>query len=48
MEWLPYVIGTTMFLYIHSYNRVARMYFESEKTLSWGDFLTKVVPVRSL
>jgi len=45
MEILPYVIGTTIFLYIHSYNRVARMYLESEKTLSWNDFFTKVIPV---
>ena len=45
MELLPIVIGTTIFLYIHSYNRVASMYFESEKTLSWGDFLTKVISV---
>lgn len=44
-SWLPYVIGTVMFLYVQSYIRVAKMYFASEKTLSWNDFFTKVVPV---
>lgn len=43
--WWPYVIGAVAFFYIQSYNRVARMYFESQKTLSWNDFFTKVVPV---
>lgn len=43
--WYPYVIGTVAFLYIQSFNRVAKLYFESEKTLSWNDFFTKVVPV---
>lgn len=45
MDWLPIVVGTMMFLYIKSYNRIARMYFESERSLTWNDFFTKVVPV---
>lgn len=44
-SWWPYVIGAVAFFYIQSYNRVARMYFESGKTLSWNDFFTKVVPI---
>ena len=44
--WYPYVIGTVAFFYIQSFNRIAKMYFESEKTLSWNEFLTKVVPIR--
>ena len=43
--WYPYVIGAVAFFYIHSFNRVAKMYFESEKTLAWDEFLTKVVPI---
>ena len=44
--WVPYVIGTVAFFYIQSYNRVAKLYFESDKTLSWEDFFTKVVPLK--
>lgn len=43
--WLPYVIGTTIFMYIHSYNRNARMYLESGRTLSWNEFFTKVTTI---
>lgn len=46
--WYPFVIGTVVFCYVKSFNRVARMYMESEKTLSWNDMFTKVIPVRSL
>lgn len=46
--WVPYVIGTIMFLYVQSYIRVAKMYFESEKTLSWNDLFTKVIPISSI
>ena len=44
-SWYPYVIGTVAFFYIQSFNRVAKMYFESEKSLSWNDLFTKVIPV---
>jgi hypothetical protein len=46
-NWYPYIIGTIMFLYVQSYNRVARIYLESGKTLAWSDFFTKVVPLTS-
>lgn len=44
-SWYPFVIGGIAFLYIQSFNRVATMYLESEKTLSWNDFFTKVIPI---
>ena len=44
-HWYAFVIGTTIFCYIHSFNRNAKMYFDSDKTLSWRDFFTKVIPV---
>ena len=47
-SWYPFVIGTVVFFYVHSFNRIARMYIQSEKTLSWNDMFTKVIPVRSL
>lgn len=47
-DWYPYVIGATAFFYIQSYNRIAKLYFESEKTLSWNDLFTKVIPVSSM
>jgi len=43
--WYPIVIGATAFFYIQAYNRVAKMYFESGKTLDWNDFFTKIVPL---
>jgi hypothetical protein len=43
--WYPIVIGTIAFLYIQSYNRVAKMYIQSDKTLSWNDLFTKVIPI---
>lgn len=44
MYMLPVVIGTTIFCYIHSFNRVAKLYLESEKTLSLKEFLMTMVP----
>ena len=43
--WYPYVIGTVAFFYIKSFNRVAKMYFDSEQTLSWNEVFTKVIPI---
>lgn len=45
--WYPIIIGTVMFLYIQSFNRVAKLYFESNKTLGWGDFFTVVLPLNN-
>jgi len=44
--WYPIVIGTVVFCYVQSYNRIAKLYFESGKTLDWSDFFTKVIPIR--
>ena len=44
-SWYPYVIGVVAFFYIQSFNRVAKMYFESKKTLSWNEMFTKVIPI---
>ena len=43
--WYPYVIGAVAFFYIQSFNRIAKMYFESGKTLEWRDFFTVVLPI---
>ncbi len=43
--WYPYVIGAVAFFYIQSFNRVAKMYFESDQTLSWNELFTKVIPI---
>jgi hypothetical protein len=45
--WYPFVIGTIIFAYIHSFNRSANLYFESGKTLEWRDFFTVVFPIGS-
>lgn len=44
-SWYSFVIGIVAFCYIKSFNRNAKLYLESEKTLSWNDLFTKVVPV---
>ena len=44
-SWYPFVIGGIAFLYIQSFNRVAKMHLQSNNTLTWNDFFTKVVPV---
>lgn len=44
-SWYPFVIGTVIFFYIQSFNRVAKIHLESERSLVWNDFFTKVVPI---
>jgi len=46
--WPPIIIGSVMFLYIQSFNRIARMYFQSGKTLEWRDFFTVVLPLSNV
>jgi len=43
--WYSVVIGTVAFFYIHSFNRNAKIYLESQKTLEWSEFFTKIVPL---
>jgi hypothetical protein len=44
-SWYPFVIGTIIFLYIQSFNRIARIHLESNRGLEWNDFLTKIIPI---
>jgi hypothetical protein len=45
MNWLfPIVIGTTAMIYIHSFNRIIKLYEKSERTLTLGHVLN--IPVR--
>ena len=44
-SWYPYVIGTIIFVYIQSFNRIARLYLESGRSLVWKDFFTQVIPM---
>lgn len=46
--WYSIVIGTVIFMYIHSYNRIAKMYLESDKNLTFQDFFTKIIPIDRL
>jgi hypothetical protein len=35
MNWiLPIVIGTTVMVYVHSFNRIFKLYEKSERTLT--------------
>lgn len=44
-SWYPFIIGTIAFFYIHSFNRIAKMHLESNRSISWNDFFTKVIPI---
>jgi hypothetical protein len=39
--WYPVVIGSVMFFYINFFNKNAKMYLESGRTLSWDEFVEK-------
>ena len=43
--WYPFVIGTVAFFYIQSFNRIANLHLDSDRTLEWSDFFTKVIPL---
>ncbi len=44
--WYPFVIGAVAFFYIQSFNRIAKIHLESEKSLEWSDLFTKVIPIK--
>ncbi len=44
-SWYAFVIGTVAFFYIQSFNRIAKLYLESERSIAWNDFFTKVIPL---
>lgn len=41
--WYSIVIGSVVFAYIHSFNRIAKMYLESNKTLTLLDVYSIVI-----
>ena len=47
-SWYPFVIGTIIFAYIHSFNRIVKVYFESGQTVEWRDFFTVVLPLSNV
>lgn len=42
-QWYSIIIGATILCYIHSFNRNANLYFQSEKTMSWLDLVKSLV-----
>jgi hypothetical protein len=46
MQWL--VVVLVAFLYVHLFNALARLYFESGQTLTLGDLWRRFFPVVSL
>jgi hypothetical protein len=43
MNWLlPIVIGTTAWIYVHSFNRIMNLYEKSDRTLALGDIVNSV------
>ena len=43
--WYPFVIGTVAFFYIQSFNRIAKLHLDSDRSLEWSEFFTKVIPL---
>jgi hypothetical protein len=43
--WYSIVIGTVIFAYIHSFNRVMKIHLEKEEGISFSDLFTKVIPI---
>jgi hypothetical protein len=37
--WYPYVIGSVAFFYIQCFNKNAKMYLDSGKTMTWYDLI---------
>jgi hypothetical protein len=44
MEETLVLITAVVFLYVHLFNTIARMYFDSDRTLTLEDVYRKVVP----
>lgn len=45
MNWiLPIVVGTTAWVYIHSFNRIMHLYEKSERTLDLQSFYDSYIP----
>lgn len=42
--WYSIIIGTVIFAYIHSFNRITKMHLEKQLTL--GDMFTKIIPIK--
>jgi hypothetical protein len=40
MKWIiPIVMGTTTVLYVHSFNRIMKLYTDSGYTTTWYDLI---------
>lgn len=37
--WYPVILGTVIFFYITFFNRNAKLYLGSDRTLTWSDFI---------
>lgn len=49
MDWLPFVIpGIVLVMYIHLFNAIATMYFDSGRQLQLSDLYRRVVPPMEL
>jgi len=44
MEETMIVIAAVLFTYVHLFNQIATLYFDSDRTLTLGDLYRKVVP----
>ena len=40
---LPIVMGSVVFCYVHSFNRISKLYRESGYTMDWSDLVKNTV-----
>lgn len=43
--WYSIVIGTVIFAYIHSFNRIMKLHLETDGGLMLSDMFTKIIPI---
>jgi len=43
--WYSLVIGTVIFAYIKSFNRITKMHLETKDGLTMQDMFTKIIPI---
>lgn len=42
MQWVVFLV--MLLLYVHLFNAIAKMYFDSDQKMTWKDLYRKVMP----
>jgi hypothetical protein len=46
--WYSIIIGTVIFAYIHSFNRIMKLHLAQDGGLTLGDMFTKIIPISQI